>query len=38
MVEATWRSFLESPGKASHARVWSLAALARWCSENGASL
>lgn len=38
VVEATWRSFLESPGKASHARVWSLAALARWCSENGASL
>jgi asparagine synthase (glutamine-hydrolysing) len=33
-VQATWRSFLESQGGASHARVWSLAALSAWCAAN----
>jgi asparagine synthase (glutamine-hydrolysing) len=34
-VRALWSGFLRSPGLVSHARVWSIAALALWCEANG---
>lgn len=34
-VRALWSGFLRSPSLVSHARVWSIAALALWCEANG---